>query len=56
VIIPPDAKRVELGYNPGDDLWPLTLLAASKSFLTIADGAVAQLGPLEASSPHYLTL
>ncbi len=47
---------VTFGYGPTNDLWPFTLLDGARSFVAVADAAVARLGRPDAGGPHYLTI
>ena len=46
---------VSFGYNPDNDVWPMTLLMGARSSAAAADATVRALGPLAASHPVYLT-
>jgi hypothetical protein len=49
-------QGVAFGYGPDNDLWFHTLLDSARSFVAIADAAVARLGRPDAGGPHYLTI
>jgi hypothetical protein len=53
---PENHRVVTLGYDRGNDLWPFTLLEGAKSFLRIADHAVAQMAPIKLGSSDHLAI
>ena len=56
MTMPETQRAVTFGYGPDNDLWPFTLLEGAKSFLRVADNAVARMAPIQVGGSDHLTI